>query len=441
MGEVIEDVQNDPELRGFYSDVASFVRRMLTEPNYATSDAADAEAHEYYDRSKRLLERKSDKYRPHVEAFFNEVNIYITAIQNDRVNRRVVEASKKVFNDLVLVDSKGNCKLRTRVVRDMLDVMLPKLVAEVKYVPLPRIEYQDRDYDVILENIVLESGMCHLALTLGEKPVTHTRVTEHFLPRRLLFEAHTRADYTNDYTFVSHYSGYTRVHIDNINLFLKDASFVIRKKTGLFPFSDRGFFDLYMDGPGVSVDIVLDRANYDEYFDDDTDAECYFHVRSVKVNVHRFRYNYNAYHSWAATLMSPVIKPIVKRLISRLLEDKIREGFENADRELHAMAERMRVATIANKGGGSIESWVRAVLSRPENVRRGALHGSAGEAGYRINQPGRDGFAVTIGAEEEIFPGEHGPGAVVSKFGMAEDRVVNGGEVGGWRCSVFGVRA
>lgn len=262
---------------------------------------------------------------------------------------------------------------------------------------------------------------------------------EHFLPHRLLFEAHTRADYTSEYNFTSHYSGYTRVHISNINLFLRDASFVLRKKTGLIPFSDRGFFDLFLD---ASADIVLDNANYDDYFDDDADAESYFHVRSVKVQVNKFKYNYNAYHTWAATLLSPIIKPIIRGLLSRLLEKKIREGFEAADKELHALAERVRVATIANRGGGSMEAWVRAVVSRPKSGVRGrGIQTSTGERGVRIGQGGRNGFAVTIGAEEDLFPGEHGPGAVLSKFGTAEERVLTSGEVGGgWRNDIFNVR-
>lgn len=197
---------------------------------------------------------------------------------------------------------------------------------------------------------------------------------------------------------------------------------------------------MFMDGPGVSVDIVLDKANYDEYFDDDTDADVYFHVRSVKVDIHRFRYKYHAYHSWAASLLSPVIKPIIRNLISRFLEDKIRLGFETADRELHALAERMRVASIANRGG-NLEAWVRAVFSRPSSASKGAVHAVRGERGVRIGTGGGNGFAVTIGEEEELFPGEHGPGAVLTKFGAAEERVEETGEeCRGWKNEIFDVR-
>jgi len=162
------DVENDPDLAAFWQDVADFFRKMLREPGFVTTDAADAEAHELFDRSKYLLESKTDTYNLHVERLFNEVNAYTTAIQTDKANMRVAAASKKVWNDFVVLDSRsstygmGGARFRTRVIRDMRDILLPKLIEEIKYIPLPRVEYQDKDYDLILENVVLESGMPHI---------------------------------------------------------------------------------------------------------------------------------------------------------------------------------------------------------------------------------------------------------------------------------------
>lgn len=217
------------------------------------------------------------------------------------------------------------------------------------------------------------------------------------------------------------------MQLQNINLFAKDISFVIRKKTGIIPFNDRGFFDVFMDGKGASAELILDAAT--DADDDDSDVDSFFRVRSVKVQIHRFRYNYNARHSWAAALLSPIIRPVVRSLLSKLLEQKIRETFEKADKELHAMAERMRVATIANAGGGSLESWITAVLSRPKGSRRGASGGRGRE------------FQVNIGASEELFPGEHGPGGVLQKVKASEDRVHGLGEERGWKNEIFDVKA
>lgn len=47
-----------------------------------------------------------------------------------------------------------------------MDVVLPRFVGEIRYIPMPRIEYQDRDFDLILENVILESGI-YLTLFLS----------------------------------------------------------------------------------------------------------------------------------------------------------------------------------------------------------------------------------------------------------------------------------
>lgn len=158
--QVVDDVQDDPDLKEFYCDATNFLKRALTDKDFITSDAADAEAHQLYDRSQELLHERQDKYRPDIERLFDEVKSFRDAIAYDSENRRVVETSKKVFNDIVILDKNGSFKgVRRKVVRDILDVMLPRFVGEVRYIPMPRIEYQDRDFDLILENVILESGM------------------------------------------------------------------------------------------------------------------------------------------------------------------------------------------------------------------------------------------------------------------------------------------
>lgn len=158
--QVVDDVQDDPDLKEFYSDATNFLRRALTDKDFITSDAADAEAHQLYDRSQELLHEREGRYRPDMERLFDEVKSFGDAITYDAENRRVIETSKKVFNDIVILDKNGFFKgIKRKVVRDIFDVMLPRFVGEVKYIPMPRIEYQDRDFDLILENVILESGM------------------------------------------------------------------------------------------------------------------------------------------------------------------------------------------------------------------------------------------------------------------------------------------
>jgi len=180
---------------------------------------------------------------------------------------------------------------------------------------------------------------------------------------------------------------------------------------------------MFMTHHGASADIVLESVSSDE--DDDEElADSYFHVKSVNVTIHNFSYNYHAYHSWAAALLSPIIKPIIRKLVANVLQQRIRSVIEQADREIHAAAERMRVASIANRGGGSVEAWIKAVLSRPQGSGR-----RRGDAEWRVNMD-----------EPQLFPDEHAPGSVLAKMKRAEERVEREQEEDGWRNSVFDVR-
>ncbi|PWW72654.1 hypothetical protein C7212DRAFT_360023 [Tuber magnatum] len=418
---VIQDVQSDEDLQSFYGGISDFLSRALKEKDFITSDSADAEAHALYDRSTTLLQEKTDAYQPDMHALFQEIASFLNAISQDRENRRVVEASKKVFNDLAILDSQGNFKgFKRRVVHDILDVLFPRLVDEVRYVPIPRVEYQDRDYDLILENLILES--------------------DHFIPYKTLFEAVTRAEFVNEYVFSSHYSGTSKLRAQGITMFAKDMAFIVRKKTGLVTFEDRGFLDVYLDGRGADAEIILESHSDDDEEEDEGDSvygsRRYFQVKSVKVNIHNFRYKYNAYHTWAAALLSPIVRPMVRKLVASILEQKIKHAFETADRELRGAVERMRIASIATSGGGgSLEGWIELILSRPPGHR-----GGVGSAGVRGARAGVGGYRVSIG-EDDIFPGEFPPGGIVGKIKDSTERVAALGEEGGWRNDVFDLKA
>jgi len=108
----------------------------------------------------------------------------------------------------------------------IVDVVLPKAVSLVRYIPIPRIEYQDVDIDLVIENLVFES--------------------DNFLPSRVRVDSNTRAEFTSAYTFESEYSNTTTVHIDEFRVRAKDISYAFRKKSGFLQFEDKGLLDVYV---------------------------------------------------------------------------------------------------------------------------------------------------------------------------------------------------
>lgn len=105
-------------------------------------------------------------------------------------------------------------------------MVLPKAISLVRYVPIPRIEYQDADIDLVIENLVFES--------------------DNFLPSKIRVDSNSHAEFTSAYTFESEYSNSTIVRIEGFRVRARDISYAFRKKTGFLQFEDKGLLDVYV---------------------------------------------------------------------------------------------------------------------------------------------------------------------------------------------------
>jgi len=106
------------------------------------------------------------------------------------------------------------------------DVVIPKAVSLIRYIPIPRIEYQDADIDLVIENLVFES--------------------DNFLPSKIRIDTNSHAEFTSAYTFESEYSNTTTVRIEEFRIRARDISYAFRKKTGFLQFEDKGLLDVYV---------------------------------------------------------------------------------------------------------------------------------------------------------------------------------------------------
>jgi len=235
--QLFNEIWEDKEVEKFFSDVNRFIQRALKEEGFVMTDAADNEAHSLYERGRQLT-TENDKYKECVEEVGDEFGALFESIRNDRGNRRVILSGKKVFEDFTVEDgsldvwkdfghppfllSQIGSLLLTRVV----DVVLPKAISLVRYVPVPRIEYQDVDIDLAIDNLVFES--------------------DNFLPSKIRLDSHSQAKFTSAYSFESEYSNTTTIKIDEFRIRARDISYAFRKKTGFFQFEDKGLISVYV---------------------------------------------------------------------------------------------------------------------------------------------------------------------------------------------------
>lgn len=52
--------------------------------------------------------------------------------------------------------SLGNLKYKPHLVQDLRHVIIPSIAKQIGYIPIPRAEYQDKQFDIVIENLTLE---------------------------------------------------------------------------------------------------------------------------------------------------------------------------------------------------------------------------------------------------------------------------------------------
>lgn len=95
---LLEEIQNDDTLSDYFHDVNIFIQRALKEEGYVMTDSADNDAHELYERGRKLT-TDNDKYKEAIDHVVDEFDSFFNAIRDDRGNRRVILSGKKVFED------------------------------------------------------------------------------------------------------------------------------------------------------------------------------------------------------------------------------------------------------------------------------------------------------------------------------------------------------
>jgi hypothetical protein len=150
---IYRDADQDPELRSWFKQVDRYVRKCLQQQGYIMEDRATEEWNELYDRGNYLLR---DRYRNHTDRILDEVKFLANQFDQDPLNQRFAASMRKLFNDLGN-DENGKPTFKPHLIKDLTEVIIPAAFENIRYVPVPRIEYSDPAIDAVIENLVIES--------------------------------------------------------------------------------------------------------------------------------------------------------------------------------------------------------------------------------------------------------------------------------------------
>ncbi|KAI0743264.1 hypothetical protein BC629DRAFT_1599620 [Irpex lacteus] len=257
--DLYEDAQKDEELRAWLNRVDSYIRKVLIEPGYVLEPDCNNQANSLREDGRRFYD---DKYKAHFDNLINRSGDWFRALGEDPLNKRFGEDWARLTKDL-LFDSEGSLKWKPELWLDIRKVILPAIIDQVGYIPIPRVEYTDDALDVVIENLAL-SG-------------------RNLLPNLVSIEAHNFIKFSPYNAIADQRHHDFTLTFGQIQADMRDVAFYFRKKTGIPKLSDSGLADVLLGGHGLNVTAHITSS--------DKDKSSVFKVKDVHVKVDTLKFS------------------------------------------------------------------------------------------------------------------------------------------------------
>jgi len=314
------DAQNDEELRAWFKDLDSYVRKTLLEPGYIISPDCNNQANRLQESGRRFFD---DKYAGHKNALFDSVQAWFVAWSDDPLNKRFGTDWKRLTKDLLFAED-GSLSFKPHLWTDIRKVIAPALINHVGYIPIPRIEFTDNQMDLVIENLTLQGA--------------------NILPNIISVEAHNFLEFSPYDAIPDNNSHDFKFTFSQIQADMRDVAFYFNKKTGLPKMKDSGLADVFLGGQGLTVQVHLTGAG--------KDRSSVFKVKDVNVKVDSLKFSVrDTKHDLLYKTLKPLATGLVKKQISKAIEDAVRTGLEFVDEQLASVRDRMEEARKSDDVG------------------------------------------------------------------------------------------
>ncbi|OKL55884.1 hypothetical protein UA08_08946 [Talaromyces atroroseus] len=297
---IYRDADQDPRLKDWFRGVDNYTRKCLREQGYIMQDSATDAWNRLYDEGRFLLR---DRYRSHTDRIADEAKFLASQFDEDPQNRAFRQSLEKLFKDLGQ-DQYGKPVFKPHLIKDISNVIIPEILENFRYVPIPRIEVSDPTVDIVVENLVIES--------------------DNFMPNVLEFS-------TDNYwrwgrkSISSKDDHKIMVSGSGIQADVRDVNYYIKKKQGFPSLTDTGVMDVLLGGQGFTFRLAASKAQ-------ENDRSNVFKLDSVKVNVKNLDIKLKkSKHKILFNIFKPMLFGIVRPAIEKVIESQIRDAFQKAD--------------------------------------------------------------------------------------------------------------
>lgn len=399
INEVYRDADRDPELKDWFKRTDSYIRKCLQQQSYILEDRATDEWNQLQDQGNFLLR---DRYRNHTDRVVDEIKFLGDQFEQDRMNRQFADSCQKLFNDLGN-DKNGKPTFKPHLVKDLSEVILPAILEDTRYIPIPRLEYSDHMVDAVIENLVIES--------------------DNLMPNAVEFASDNYFRWGRK-NIANRNKNSLMISVTGVQMDLRDVSYYVKRKTGFPRLTDLGVADILLYGSGFSFKLNVSTA-------DVKDRQNFFKVDKVDVDVRNFNIKLKqSKHKMLFGLFKPLMLKVMRPALQKVIEKLIREKFHELDQLAYSVKQEAdRAQAEMMKDPSQAENvYSRYASAAQKKVMQGKKKTEEFAADKKVN--------VAMTQQDSIFPDIKLPGGISSKATEYKELAAKGTT---WESPIFSI--
>ncbi|KAI0684681.1 hypothetical protein C8T65DRAFT_748562 [Cerioporus squamosus] len=418
------DIQQDQDVRNWFDEFVAHCRKSLDERGYVRSDEAQKKRNKLRDEWKALLDKDSDKgrkWKEDVGKLKQEAAEFQDAVDEDedlrQVRRTRAKLGEDIENSLLVAASTGAQSFMERAPwfwQDVFNVYLPKVVAAVKDIPIPRTEYKDNEVEFVLEDLDIST----FSLLPGHAYIRN--ITDIDIKAPSAGQVDTSV------------GTLTRVYLQGLQIQLKEVSFYYHDKNASMgvPSEVSGLLEFTLPPSGVDVDVVVRSIpNSPEGLRERERREGFLDIQRVDVKVSEdiSLTVKQSNHQILASVFRPVIVSRFRDALQTVLAQQIRGALQAADAFAWDVGRRAEVFEDTGlPRGASLIAGVWSELGHLQRISDGGLFTGWKATGTGLIKSDKDA-TFAMGAEPQVLSGEkRGPkGNFADSIGDRMDKDVD----------------
>ncbi|CAJ0641231.1 17119_t:CDS:2 [Entrophospora sp. SA101] len=321
-------MKNDQELRDYFKEVRQFIGSSLHDTEFVQNTDYTQFGSELITTGRQIL---LEKYREQSENVRRQANSFNEAIQNDPTTAQWRRDFDNLITDLFL-DESGSPTIKYELIKDAAKI-IPVITTQLQYLPLPRIENSDDEYDFAFDNMVLH------------------------LPEILPSHAHLSltSDINLDRESTSLIKNYAFFEVSKIRADARNIAFYYKKKKGVINMNDLGLVDFSIPNNGLRfyLKLLLEAPTKDHPNLRFNVLEAETTIESLKLRIHQSKHD----------VLYKILTPLAQNKIKKQLEATITEKLKEAVQLLQDSIQRLQVQVSKLRQKSNINSNISNLTS------------------------------------------------------------------------------